>query len=578
MMSDGTLDAVTLALVQNRLDHITKQMGWVMTRTARSPIFNHAHDFSCYLTDRTGTIVAQADGIPIHTGGGGFAARALIAAFGDTIVEEDAYLLSDPYVAGGNHLPDWVILRPVFCDGKLTAFSCIRAHQSDIGGGAAGTYNPEAEEIFHEGIRLPPLKLVDRGEIREDVWKLLMINCRTPHYLDGDLRAMLGATRIGAEQVAEHLTELGVAQGLAYMDGILDHADKRLRAAIADLPDGTYRGEDRFDNDCFEPMDIPIKAAVTVNGDAMTIDFTGSHEQIRGFKNSSFANTYSSVYMALSAFFDPAIPRNEGTYRNVEIVAPEGTIVNPRPPAPMTMNTVFPACEIIHAVWRALSKADPDRSCAGWGKNAFPITSGLGEDGNTFVMYHWFGSSGGGAVDGRDGFPQQGGLNSLCGLRIPNAESFEQLFPIRFVRQELRRDAAGAGKFRGGAGGDYAVDIFAPVQYAFRGEGYSMSTGFGMDGGGDGAMGSMKVTPEDGDAMIPPTYGVRHIAPSRLEMLAPGGGGWGDPYERDPALVLGDVKDGIVSPEKALAEYGVVLKDGAVDLAATEQRRTNGRT
>ena len=577
-MSDGTLDAVTLALVQNRLDHITKQMGWVMTRTARSPIFNHAHDFSCYLTDRTGTIVAQADGIPIHTGGGGFAARALIAAFGDTIVEEDAYLLSDPYVAGGNHLPDWVILRPVFCDGTLTAFSCIRAHQSDIGGGAAGTYNPEAEEIFHEGIRLPPLKLVDRGEIREDVWQLLMINCRTPHYLDGDLRAMLGATRIGAEQVAEHLTELGVAQGLAYMDGILDHADKRLRAAIADLPDGTYKGEDRFDNDCFEPMDIPIKAAVTVKGDAMTIDFTGSHEQIRGFKNSSFANTYSSVYMALSAFFDPAIPRNEGTYRNVEIVAPEGTIVNPRPPAPMTMNTVFPACEIIHAVWRALSKADPDRSCAGWGKNAFPITSGLGEDGNTFVMYHWFGSSGGGAVDGRDGFPQQGGLNSLCGLRIPNAESFEQLFPIRFVRQELRRDAAGAGKFRGGAGGDYAVDIFAPVQYAFRGEGYSMSTGFGMDGGGDGAMGSMKVTPEDGDAMIPPTYGVRHIAPSRLEMLAPGGGGWGDPYERDPALVLGDVKDGIVSPEKALAEYGVVLKDGAVDLAATEQRRTNGRT
>jgi len=576
-MSDGTLDAVTLALVQNRLDHITKQMGWVMTRTARSPIFNHAHDFSCYLTDRTGTIVAQADGIPIHTGGGGFAARALIAAFGDTIVEEDAYLLSDPYVAGGNHLPDWVILRPVFCDGTLTAFSCIRAHQSDIGGGAAGTYNPEAEEIFHEGIRLPPLKLVDRGEIREDVWKLLMINCRTPHYLDGDLRAMLGATRIGAEQVAEHLTELGVAQGLAYMDGILDHADKRLRAAIADLPDGTYKGEDRFDNDCFEPMDIPIKAAVTVKGDAMTIDFTGSHEQIRGFKNSSFANTYSSVYMALSAFFDPAIPRNEGTYRNVEIVAPEGTIVNPRPPAPMTMNTVFPACEIIHAVWRALSKADPDRSCAGWGKNAFPITSGLGEDGNTFVMYHWFGSSGGGAVDGRDGFPQQGGLNSLCGLRIPNAESFEQLFPIRFVRQELRRDAAGAGKFRGGAGGDYAVDIFAPVQYAFRGEGYSMSTGFGMDGGGDGAMGSMKVTPEDGDAMIPPTYGVRHIAPSRLEMLAPGGGGWGDPYERDPALVLGDVKDGIVSPEKALVEYGVVLKDGAVDVAATEQRRAGER-
>jgi len=576
-MSDKALDSVTLALVQNRLDHITKQMGWVMTRTARSPIFNHAHDFSCYLTDRVGVIVAQADGIPIHTGGGGFAARALIAAFGDTIIEEDAFLLSDPYVAGGNHLPDWVILRPIFCDGNLVAFSCIRAHQSDIGGGAAGTYNPEAEEIFHEGIRLPPLKLVDCGKIREDVWQLLLINCRTPHYLDGDLRAMLGATRIGAEQVAEHLAELGVAEGLTYMDGILDHADKRLRAAIGDLPDGTYQGEDRFDNDCFEAMDIPIRATVTIKGEAMTVDFTGSHEQIRGFKNSSFANTYSSVYMALSAFFDPAIPRNEGTYRNVTIVAPEGTIVNPRPPAPMTMNTVFPACEIIHAVWRALSKAAPEHSCAGWGKNAFPITSGIGEDGNTFVMYHWFGASGGGAVDGRDGFPQQGGLNSLCGLRIPNAETFEQLFPIRFIRQELRQDAAGAGKFRGGAGGNYAVDIFSPVQYAFRGEGYSMPTGFGMGGGGDGAMGSMRVTPDGEEPLTPPTYGVRHIAPSRLEMLAPGGGGWGDPFDRNPELVLTDVKDGIVSEAKALEDYGVVLKGGAVNIAATEKRRADGR-
>lgn len=576
-MSDSALDAVTLALVQNRLDHITKQMGWVMTRTARSPIFNHAHDFSCYLTDSTGTIVAQADGIPIHTGGGGFAARALLKAFGDEIAPEDAYLLSDPYVAGGNHLPDWVILRPVFCGDALVALSCIRAHQSDIGGGAAGTYNPEAQEIFHEGIRLPPLKLVDKGVIREDVWQLLLINCRTPHYLDGDLRAMLGATRIGMEQVADHLQELGIAEGLAYMDGILDHADKRLRAAITGVPDGVYRGEDRFDNDCFEPMDIPICVTVTVAGDAMTVDFTGSHEQIRGFKNSSFANTYSSVYMALSAFFDPAIPRNEGTYRNVTIVAPEGSIVNPRPPAPMTMNTVFPACEIIHAVWRALSEADPERSCAGWGKNAFPITSGLGEDGNTFVMYHWFGSSGGGAVEGRDGFPQQGGLNSLCGLRIPNAETFEQLFPIRFVRQELRQDAAGAGQFRGGAGGDYAVDIFAPVQYAFRGEGYSMPTGFGMGGGRDGAMGSMRVTPEGEAALTPPTYGVRHIAPSRLEMLAPGGGGWGNPLDRDPELVLADVKDGIVSEDKALQDYGVILKDGAVDRTATETHRAAQR-
>ena len=184
-------DPITLALVQNRLDQIAKQMGWVMIRTSRSPIFNQSHDFSCFLTDAEGTLVSQADGIPIHTGGGGFAIRALLKAFAGRISEDDAFLLNDPYVAGGNHLPDWVVARPVFADGTLVAFACNRAHQSDIGGGAAGTYNPQATEIFHEGIRLPPLKLVEQGVTRDDLWQLLMINSRCPDLLDGDLRAML---------------------------------------------------------------------------------------------------------------------------------------------------------------------------------------------------------------------------------------------------------------------------------------------------------------------------------------------------------------------------------------------------
>src|SRR5262245_23059182 len=194
-----TLDPIALALVQNRLDHISRQMGWVMTRTARSPIFNQSHDFSCFLTDARGTLISQADGIPIHTGGGGFAVRALLQAWGDDIHPEDAFLLNDPYAAGGNHLPDWVIARPVFVEGTLAAFACNRAHQSDIGGGAAGTYNAEATEIYHEGIRLPALKLVERGKLRQDLWALLKLNSRTPELLDGDVRAMMGSTQIGAE-------------------------------------------------------------------------------------------------------------------------------------------------------------------------------------------------------------------------------------------------------------------------------------------------------------------------------------------------------------------------------------------
>ena len=183
------LDPVTLALTQNRLDHISRQMGWVMTRTARSPIFSQAHDFSCFLADAEGVLVSQADGIPIHTGGGGFAVRALLKAFGGDMRDGDVFLLNDPYPAGGNHLPDWVIARPVFVEGALSGFANIRAHQSDIGGGAAGSYNPEATEIFHEGIRLPPLLLIRDGHVRQDLWQLLMLNTRTPDLLDGALRA-----------------------------------------------------------------------------------------------------------------------------------------------------------------------------------------------------------------------------------------------------------------------------------------------------------------------------------------------------------------------------------------------------
>ena len=221
-------DPIQIALVQARLDHLCQQMGWVMTRTARSPIFSQSHDFSCFATNRDGVLVSTADGIPIHTGGGGFAVRAILDSFGSELADGDVFLLNDPYTAGGNHLPDWVVARPVFHGEELVAFCCNRAHQSDIGGGAAGTYNPEAYEIFQEGIRLPVMRLVQAGELRDDLWKLLMLNTRTPELLDGDLRAMLGSTRIGAERVSDLVDDLGIAQGLAAFDAVCAHAELSL--------------------------------------------------------------------------------------------------------------------------------------------------------------------------------------------------------------------------------------------------------------------------------------------------------------------------------------------------------------
>ena len=580
----AALDPVVLALMQNRLDQVSRHMGWVMTRTARSTIFSQSHDFSCFITTPDGTLVANADGIPIHTGGGGFAVRALLRRFGARLAPGDVFVLSDPYVAGGNHLPDWVIARPIFVDGPdgapvVAGFCCNRAHQSDIGGGLAGTYNPEATEIWHEGIRLPVLKLVDRGEVRDDLWELLLINSRTPELLDGDLRAMLGSTQIGAERVIALTAELGVAPYLRYLDGVLDHAERRMRAAVAELPDGVYHGEDHCDNDCFEKRDIAIRVTLTVKGDALVADFSESDPQIAGFKNSSLANTYSSAYLALASFFDTTIPRNEGTYRCLTIIAPEGTIVNARPPAPMTMNTVFVAHEIVHAVWRALAEADPSRACAGWSKTMHNHVTARHEDGTAWVMYQWHAMGTPGATAERDGFAQMGHLITLGGLDLPNLEFHEQMYPVRYVRHEQRLDNAGPGARRGGTGVRYEADILVPATWSFRAEGLDTPSGYGVQGGITGGVGEQWVVPlgQGGErgAFVPPKYGVRHLGPARIVTDTPGGGGWGDPFSRPPELVLRDVRDEVVSVEAAARDYGVVIgADGrGIDTEATAEMR-----
>ena len=581
------IDPITLALFQNRLDHVARQMGWVMMRTARSPIFNQSHDFSCFITDRDGRLVSQADGIPIHTGGGGFAVRALLNAFEGRIDQEDVYLLSDPYVAGGNHLPDWVIARPVFVDGERVAFACNRAHQSDIGGGAAGTYNSSATDIYQEGIRLPALRLIEKGELRSDLWQLLMINCRTPHYLDGDLRAMIGSTRIGAELIAERIALLGREAGAMYMQEILNHADRRFRQAVVSLPDGVYLGEDGFDDDCFTPMAIAIKVAITINDDQVKVDFTGTDPQIKGFKNSSLANTYSAVYTALSTFFDPDMPRNEGTFRAVEVIAPLGSVINCKPPAPLTMCTVFPAHQIIQACWRALAKVDGERACAGWGPNAFPTMSGNDDEGRTFVVYHWGGNSGAGAVKGRDGFNQLGPMITLGGLVIPNAEMQEQLFPVHIVRQEFRRDGGGAGEFRGGTGIDYEARHLRAAEFSFRAEGVVTSRSFGVNGGLKGASATVQVHQAQDPSRVDddkpsgsnvPTYGVHSFPAGSLRVISSGGGGWGQPTARDPHKVARDVRDELVSPDVAREIYGVAVDArGQLDEATTLTLRSAAR-
>ena len=574
-------DPILLAIVQKQLDHITHQIGAVMTRTARSPLASESHDFSCFLGTASGEIAAQADGLPIHSGGGSFAFKAVLAAFADDMADGDVFLLNDPYVAGGNHLPDYTVIRPVFVAGQLCGFAGNRAHQSDIGGGAAGTYNPAATEIFHEGIRLPVLKLVERGKLRRDLWQLLMINTRCPDLMEGDLGAMLGSVQIGADNFQKLMTELGVARGLRLLEAVLDYGERCMRAAIAALPDGSWSGEDGSDTDCFTTVDVPIRVRLTKSGARMCFDFTGSSAQIKGFKNSTLANTWSAVYMAVGTFLEASLPRNGGTFRPVEIIAPLGSILNPRPPAPTTMNTILPATEIIHACWKALAGAQPERACAGWGKSVYGLTAGRRADGRTFVMNHWHASVGSGAVDGRDGFAQAGNLPTLAGRILPNVETYERLYPCRIFQHEMRCDAAGPGRYRGGTSADYEAEVAVPSEHVIRAEGQHRPTGFGVHGGGAGAPGTMTVWELAGGPPIPaPQYGTQTLGPMRVKIAGTAGGGWGDPRTREPERVLRDVRDGLVSAAAARSVYAVALSpDGrAVDTAATAALRGTGAT
>ncbi len=569
------LDPITLALIQNLFDDIARHMGWVMMRTARSPFFSDCHDFACFLTDARAELISQSDGIPIQAGCGGFIVEAVLEAFADKIEDGDVFLANDPYVAGGNHLPDWVVIRPVFVDGELIAFSCNRAHQSDIGGGSAGSYFAEATEIWHEGVRLPPLKLVRAGQLQDDIWQFLLLNTRTPRLLDGDLRAMLGSTRIGADRVNSLVLEYGLTVGRRYVAALLDYGERMFRSAIHNLPDGRYEAEELSHNDCFADIEIPIRLVMTIEGGHVTIDFSGTHPQVRGFKNSSLVTTHACVYLGLFSFLDPSLPRNGGAFRAVTLIAPEGTVVNPRSPAPLTQSTQSIAHEIVHVTWKALAQADPANACAGWGKGIHGVTAGRIDTDDPYVMIHWCTMPGAGAVEGRDGFDQLGHVITLGGLMLHNVEPYEQRYPMQFRRQEYRCDTGGPGKFRGGTGIHYDVMVEEEAVYSFRGEGLIYPSGFGINGGGTGQEAEMEIVPLGGMAEVTPSYGNRTYSAASLVARSSGGGGWGDPFERDPGRVLHDVRCGLVSREAAHNDYGVILaNDGrTVDLAATSSAR-----
>ncbi|MDI3535870.1 MAG: N-methylhydantoinase, partial [Eubacteriaceae bacterium] len=364
-MDQRTEAILNRTVIMNRLDSITKEMGIALEHSAHSPIFAEACDFACCICDAKGELVSQLNGIPILATAGSFSVKAVLRKFGENIFDGDVFIINDPY-DGGNHLPDIGIITPVFAQDELLFFCVSRAHHGDIGGSTAGSYNPKATEIFQEGIRIPPTRLMKNNEMLDDILDLIRINTRNPQMLTSDFLAQIGSNRLAAKRIQEMLSSFSPEIVKNAVSVSLEMAERLTRKRINEVPDGIYKASDYIDDDGFQQEPIKIEVTVKISGDQMLIDFEGTDDQVTGFINTSVVTATCASGIAALWFLGKDIPRNGGAFNCIEVNLPEGSLVNPHLPAPMTLCTLTPASEIIGTIFKALDQAESGRVSAGY--------------------------------------------------------------------------------------------------------------------------------------------------------------------------------------------------------------------
>ena len=542
-------DPITLAVVEHRLESIAQEMTEAMLRTAMSQILNSSRDFSTAILDGECQLVAQGEGIPVHISALPVAGAAVRDYFGDDIHDGDLFILNDPYF-GGSHLPDITIIRPVFHEGRLLFYGVNRAHHSDVGGGTHGGYNPGANEIFQEGLRIPPLRLYDRGVPRHDLLQMMAANVRQSENFLGDLNAQIGSVMLAAHRIQSLLADYGADGLMAVVAEILNATERQVRRFITGWPDGVYHGESLVDDDGFDSKLVPIRAKVTIAGDSMTIDLSDSSPQVEGFINSAYANTRSLAHAAIMYLAPMDVARNEGSMRPVQIVAPRGLVVNANPPAPVCMSTNHCAEEVVEAVFKALAPAIPAAVSAGFSRRLrYAITGKDPRTGRQFIWHFFLARGGGGASEGFDGWSNVGEVNVAGGIRSPSIEVTEERFPFFVERHELRPDSGGVGAWRGGLG--------AVCDLIYEGEGSALlnTAGdgivvppFGLFGASDGLPHHYKITSNGTERVLgSKEVGVVVNPGDHIICLSSGGGGYGVREERDNDAAAWDRKNGYVT-------------------------------
>ena len=562
-------EAVELTLVHNRLRGICREMGIAMMKTAHSPVFNEGFDFVCALFDRDARMIGQAEYNPSMLGAANFAVRWLLEEVGaDQFRPGDVWVHNDPY-RGGCHLPEHLLVRGIFHETELFGFAATIGHVAEIGGMAPGALAGDATEIYQEGLRLPPVRLMRGDEHVEDIWKIMLTNHRTPKLTWGDFHAMLGALGIGERRVAGLLAERGLEGLRAATDSLIHRAEQWMRREISRIPDGDYAFEDAMENDGVTEGPHRLAVNVHVSGDEVIADFTGTAPQARGPINATYAVTASATYNAIFQLTDPDVPRNAGCYRPIRIVAPPGTLVNVRHPGAEIGGNSETHCRIIGTVMGALAEAVPDRAAAADGASGCNFLFG-GLDpktGDFYANYH-FENVGWGAGADHDGNDAQ--CAPLAISRNVPIEVFETRYPFLTRSFSLVTDSGGAGRHRGGLGTQRVLEVLAPdVNVSALFDRMSIPP-WGLRGGHAGGSTGIEIK-RAGDTdfrLFSDVFGT--VSPSKfsnvlvhagdlIRITSSGGGGFGDPGERPAELVLADIRNRYISVAEAENRYGIAV-------------------
>ena len=552
------IDPILLSVYARAFKSITDEMSISVQKSTRSPILCEAKDFVTGLYDSEGNMLEQTENLPILAFSLAPVCKYIIDYYKGDVHEGDVIFHNDVF-SMGNQNNDVAVYKPIFYEGRLVAWAAVKGHQADIGGAVAGGYNPNATEVWQEALRIPPVKVMEKGRLRKDVWNLIFANIRFD-IVQHDLRAQMGACNIGERRIHELLGKYGYESFHDHKHALFDATRKMMEAEIRTVPNGTYSGEGRvFYDGRHKDSEFTIRVTITVEDEKIRFDYSDTDAQTNGFVNGTFTSSASATILTFLQMVNPDIPHNEGMIQPIEIVIPEGKILNASYPKATTFgNHLCPPNA--DAIIRALAPVMPERVTAGWNNLLCSLSTGYDRDKNdNFVDIFFMGMKGGsGAMQGNDGYDHIGMIDASGGVLDQDYEMFEQQTPHTLIKHEYLEDSAGAGKWRGGLGTETIYKIGSEnTQVVTFGDG-DFEPAFGLFDGRDGVLNLIKLTYPDGTELVPRNKDLITGVPAGTVyyQIAGGGGGYGDPKQRDRKTLKREIRDGIISMEQAQDLYG----------------------